>query len=1101
MPSFFYLRAEIYSKMIINLGKETVITTILLFLFFVNSLAINDKDKLNYRKLMESARSFEEMRKPDSALILLNYAITLVTSPDSVAKIKLMNGNLYRMKNEFEMALSEVAEVERMFQNREISDSNLYVEKKFLSGKILSDKGDFNLALKYFDEGIVSWESNKIGSVVLLARIYNYKGITHYFLGDMDKALNDYRIAERVRRKIKNEDMDIADILQNIAIIHSIQGRFDSAYYFIHKSRIVRESFLKPDDQRMGSFYINYGRFLLMVGEAEQSLVFYQRAEAILRNQDQVDEVLLGMLSINIGNAFQLRGDYDKAIMYYTNASNSFSKKLDPNHPNLITVANNIAFINNQNGNYALALEISEQNMQRHLTPISQIRLYRNMARSFQGLNQHVKAEEFYRIAISFSEKSFGKSHFEHAVSLVDFGDYLISANRFKEAIGQFEATQQIYRIALGRNATELADVVRKIAFCYMMIGAFAESESMFKESESILLAAESNEHQNSEIGSLRKMRLADLYFDKGIMYKRWYNSNGSDELLAKSHAENLSAVKLYDAFSQIISDESRMTLNENVRSRYAQAIEVSYLLFHKTGDRKYAEAAFEFSGKSKASVLLSSVKKLQAFSAAGVPDNIHNEERKIRQDIMAISKITFEEKQKSFPNTDRITFLESRQFSLVRKHDSILKYIEINYPEYYSLRYNPSVIGLKEVQQKLKNDEVLLEYVLGDSLLYTFVVSNESFAFLQQSGSKQIETTVARLREKIIPDFSEHRSADFTDFVNSTGLLYKLLIENAELLIQNKRLVIIPDGILGYLPFEILIKPGISVISEDVSFDYGSLSYLFRSNPVSYAYSTTLRFSNYSLSKRKNTNLLAIVPDYPYKELSTLKRDETYLPPLPFANIESESVASIWGGKIIRGEDATKANFLKNSGNFGLLHLAMHAVIDDDNPLYSRLIFQQNSNEKVDYELDTYELYSLRLNASLVVLSACNTGSGQLRFGEGIMSLTRGFFYAGVPSIVMTSWEVNDNSGAQIMESFYEYLKLGLPKDIALQKAKTDYLDNSNRLKAHPFFWASYMVIGDVAPLKSNNKLMPSLIIISSIFLMVVILYVLWKRRKSLLD
>ncbi|MDO8899257.1 MAG: CHAT domain-containing protein, partial [Bacteroidales bacterium] len=152
---------------------------------------------------------------------------------------------------------------------------------------------------------------------------------------------------------------------------------------------------------------------------------------------------------------------------------------------------------------------------------------------------------------------------------------------------------------------------------------------------------------------------------------------------------------------------------------------------------------------------------------------------------------------------------------------------------------------------------------------------------------------------------------------------------------------------------------------------------------------------------------------------------------------------------------------------------------------------------DSVDYELDTYELYSLQLDASLVVLSACNTGSGQLRYGEGIMSLTRGFFYAGVPSIVMTSWEINDNSGALLMEYFYKYLKDGMPKDIALQKAKLDYLEQSNQLKSHPFFWAAYMVIGDVTPIESGNSWFLPVIIFASFILLMVLFIVFWKGKR----
>ncbi|MCK9292025.1 MAG: CHAT domain-containing protein, partial [Bacteroidales bacterium] len=109
-------------------------------------------------------------------------------------------------------------------------------------------------------------------------------------------------------------------------------------------------------------------------------------------------------------------------------------------------------------------------------------------------------------------------------------------------------------------------------------------------------------------------------------------------------------------------------------------------------------------------------------------------------------------------------------------------------------------------------------------------------------------------------------------------------------------------------------------------------------------------------------------------------------------------------------------------------------------------------------------------LNAAMAVLSACQTGVGKLREGEGVISLTRGFLYAGVPSIVMANWEVNDNAGAELMESFYTYLKKGYTRDKALQQAKIDYLESASMLKSHPFFWASYMLIGDNQVLDAKN-------------------------------
>jgi CHAT domain-containing protein len=148
-----------------------------------------------------------------------------------------------------------------------------------------------------------------------------------------------------------------------------------------------------------------------------------------------------------------------------------------------------------------------------------------------------------------------------------------------------------------------------------------------------------------------------------------------------------------------------------------------------------------------------------------------------------------------------------------------------------------------------------------------------------------------------------------------------------------------------------------------------------------------------------------------------------------------------------------------------------MHALIDDENPMYSRLVFTQGIDTLEDGNLHTFELYNMKLNHDLAVLSACNTGYGKLQKGEGIMSLARAFSYAGVPSVVTSQWQVNDQSSFELMDLFYEYLTKGLSKDEALQKAKIDYLQNTNGLTAHPYFWATHILIGDTTPIQSSKS------------------------------
>jgi len=132
-------------------------------------------------------------------------------------------------------------------------------------------------------------------------------------------------------------------------------------------------------------------------------------------------------------------------------------------------------------------------------------------------------------------------------------------------------------------------------------------------------------------------------------------------------------------------------------------------------------------------------------------------------------------------------------------------------------------------------------------------------------------------------------------------------------------------------------------------------------------------------------------------------------------------------------------------------------------------LIFSDIDDEEEDNVLHNYELYNMNLPAEMVVLSACNTGSGRIEKGEGVMSLARGFRQAGVPNIVMSLWQADDESTSIIMQRFYELLKEGKEKDAALREAKLNYL-SLNR-KSFPYFWSAFVLMGDDVAIKSSNK------------------------------
>jgi CHAT domain-containing protein len=223
-------------------------------------------------------------------------------------------------------------------------------------------------------------------------------------------------------------------------------------------------------------------------------------------------------------------------------------------------------------------------------------------------------------------------------------------------------------------------------------------------------------------------------------------------------------------------------------------------------------------------------------------------------------------------------------------------------------------------------------------------------------------------------------------------------------------------------------------------------------------------------------------------------------LMPLEGAEAELNSLLGLFDGRYFFRQDATEENFKRMAADSRIIHLATHAVADDTDPMYSRLYFTPADTLEEDGILHTYELYNLKLNAALVTLSACNTGLGKIQQGEGIVSLASGFAYAGCPNIVMSLWPASDKATARLMEFFYQGLSDGLPKDEALWQAKLLYLQEADQQAANPYFWGSFVFVGDPAPLKTTMPVRGVVAIMAgSILVISGLIYFIRNRKKPL--
>jgi len=284
----------------------------------------------------------------------------------------------------------------------------------------------------------------------------------------------------------------------------------------------------------------------------------------------------------------------------------------------------------------------------------------------------------------------------------------------------------------------------------------------------------------------------------------------------------------------------------------------------------------------------------------------------------------------------------------------------------------------------------------------------------------------------------------------------------------------------------------------------FNRVPFLINDYTIRYGYSATLMYRLEKGDRIKLDKLIAFAPGYDETselvgsagDFREIPIDRTSLRSLPGSINEVEEIGKMTGGRAFTRSNASEELFKKLAPESHIIHLALHAFLDDDDPLKSKLVFSEGNLEE-DGFLNVYEIYNLDLTARMVVLSACNTGMGGLKRGEGIMSLTRAFIYAGVPNIIMTLWTVSDKQSKELMLGFYRQLIAGRSTETALRRAKLEFLEQATPHYQDPQYWAGYILVGnpDKFFLSREYKLIiPVLIII----LIMVPGFILIQRRRS---
>lgn len=586
----------------------------------------------------------------------------------------------------------------------------------------------------------------------------------------------------------------------------------------------------------------------------------------------------------------------------------------------------------------------------------------------------------------------------------------------------------------------------------------------------------------------------------------------------AKNTADSLQYLSssLWDAKTSIILKEKQnrgqvfesdiMYSNMAYKYFYSRTIEAIARLYNATGDKLLLNDALQYAEMDKSSALLRTVQKEIALNRSQIPDSTKRYLKKRYLRLSEVEAKRFEENAIVRVNDTALYDLNIELYDLVSEITSLEKTLELDYPLYAELKYKVTPPNLDFILEE-SYDKAILEYVVSNEKLYAFLIVDGNIHFNHFYFRDDFIESVEHLQQMI----SDIATIDFSlkeinEFEILSHQLYVDLIKPFEAYIGDKQLLIVPDEQLSLIPFEVLL----TAPSVSKSINYNELPYLVKKHDISYAYSLTLSHKQKNiLNDADDEQLLAMAPTYDklagnqgsqYIALRGSFRDaRDKLGMLAGAQKEARQVIRKVQGTLLLDENASEEQFKKDAPNYRVLHLAMHTLVNNENPLYSKLVFTPNADHIEDGLLNTYELNNMNLNADLVVLSACNTGFGKLNKGEGIIGLTRGFLQAGCKSLLATLWSVADKASVPLINDFYDGLRSNKSKSLSLSAAKRNYLSLNTGMNAHPFFWAGYISIGNDEPINlENNNLWLWIFLSIGVILILAFLGLIFFKRKS---
>ena len=957
------------------------------------------------------------------------------------------------------------------------------------AGNSYNLRGNSNLNLARYEEAATSYEkalalSKETGNRSLEGRVLHNSGVLKTRLGNFYEAIALYEQALAIREETKEQGLK-AGTLSNLGSMLSNVGEYERALKYLDQAlSLARELGNRQTEvEALGGI----SRLRYSLGEYDKALEDAQTAVSIA---ESLKLPLLMSRSYKIlGQAYFLQGRFEKEIELLEKALpiNRELKDRGSEADNLLVIATDYRRL----GRYDRALEILQQALD--LSKEIKSRYFEATAIANIGIvytvqGKYQQAAEYHERALAFFRET--KDQQQQGRILINLGEGLLKQGRPQEAIAI--ATQALAILSDVKDRDAQSIVLGNLGTAYVASGQFDKAAETLDKALEIARELKTPERIREAL-----IELARLEINRGNLSK------------AGSHLEE-SLNSLERSRSDIYSPQSRAAFL--AAEQTSLRLYIDLLMRMRVTQPEMAVLALETSEKSRARVLLELLGESGINIRQDVDPKLVAEEQRLGQKVQVWASRL--EKATNPALVARLkTELSELEVELERTQSGIRK----SSPQYAAIT-QPEPLKLKEIQQQLDPDTMLLEYALGDERSYLWAVTRDSLAGYELPKEEQITKAALQVYELLTARSTTRRGETANAKQNridgaeaklqaASESLSQILLAPVAAQLGNKRLVVVADGALQYIPFGMLPvgeRRGDAERGRRGDREERYVPLIVNHEVVSLPSASALAIQRAELAGRRAApKTLAVIADPVFdrsdtrlKAAAKVESDETtagaiglddvrslehlaeksddktttarlIIPRLPFTRQEATRLLALApGNSSFSATDftANRTTVLDGRLNeYRYVHFATHGVLNSERPGLSSLVLSMvdKDGNQQDGFLRANDIYNLKLSAELVVLSACQTGLGKEIKGEGLVGLTRGFMYAGAPRVVVSLWSVNDRATADLMTRFYQkMLKEGVRPAAALRAAQVSMLQRKQWQS--PYYWAAFTMQGD---------------------------------------